>query len=373
MIIKRVFPCRLSPGLQGSSLQSIGRFVLRVPRFGVLEGFAYAAGKGAPEVPVVCAWGNQTYWIQEFTRSDESGYFVVGPVPCGEIGVGRVHGKIPEPGDEYEEELVHDVERRVNVLPGKVTFVELGAGSGRVAGRLTIPHDQADSSGLAMLPRLWLECLAPYPDPEMNIVSEYAGLKLSSDEFWDEDLAASAPGRTCHRWYHVEVRPDGTFVREDILPGDYGLRLECGSPDTPLSGPVAVGFARVMVEGDHDLGDIEVPRWVFRPEGRGRIYGILYRDGQSVTRGVELLCQVSVLVADDYGDGLPGRAEMVDEVEVFARTGPGGAFSFESLPPGEVMLGTVLRRGEDSSSTQVLAEIELGDGEEVELELHWRA
>ncbi len=140
------------------------------------------------------------------TPTDNQGHFVFERVLAGLITPQRTvrinprHGLLVQPVPAIE------------VKPGETARVAIG-GSGRpVVGRITVPEDlKARWGSLQPFGRISVEHRPPKPYEQLN-----AEEQARFDREWQKD----------HRSHAFLLQSDGSFRVEDIVPGEYQLKIE---------------------------------------------------------------------------------------------------------------------------------------------------
>jgi hypothetical protein len=140
------------------------------------------------------------------TTTDDQGRFIFERVLSGFISPERVIRYNPTSG------LIDVPAPAIEVKPGETARVVIG-GSGRpVVGRIAVPEElKARWGSLRPTGSIAVEHRRPRPGELQTIEGRALG-----DRAWEKD----------HRSHAFIIQPDGSFRVEDILPGQYQLRLQ---------------------------------------------------------------------------------------------------------------------------------------------------
>jgi hypothetical protein len=174
-------------------------------------------------------------------KTDSQGRFVFERVPPGSRRVFRVtnfHEGLPGVTG-----LSHHTE--VEVHPGQTTEIVMGGAGRRVIGRIRTAPENAVADWTRDLQRL----VRARPELTPPKESEFPDL-TTYFQAWRKHDAAEAK-------YYLAVKPDGSFVVDDVPPGRYRLELRVTEPP-----PDRLGEKRYMGSG-HEIGslrkDVTIP------------------------------------------------------------------------------------------------------------------
>jgi hypothetical protein len=170
--------------------------------------------------------------------ADDKGKFVFRMVRPGEVQVSRII-KISERSSSYASQKV------IDVLPGETTKVDIGGGGRKVIGRFVISgytfdqidmqyshfniRGKVDKIDMSMMEKIEMPKIT-FPDNFFSMTKEekmaWSQELMKSQEFQEYQKKVqelSHNNQDVNKSYRVVTKSDGSFVAQDVLPGEYTL------------------------------------------------------------------------------------------------------------------------------------------------------